>query len=86
LRKGVEQVGDYPFQAGGEDPAQDGIISGMDYDLVLAVTKVLEWVALTGIAIKKSELRPWEIQEVRNSIMSSKKRELDASLAMALDL
>jgi len=51
FRKVIEPVGGYPFQAGGEDPAQDGVTSGMD-NLVLVLTEVLDWVALTGIAIK----------------------------------
>ena len=51
-RKGVEPVGGYPPQVEGEDAAQDGVISEMDHHLVLILMEVLNWIVLTGVAIK----------------------------------
>ena len=48
----VEPIGGYPFEAEGEDPAQDGVVSGIDHHLVLIFAEVLDRVALIGVAIK----------------------------------
>ena len=52
LQNVVEPVEGYPFQVGGEDPAQHGVASEIDHHLVLILIEVLDWVALIRIAIK----------------------------------
>ena len=42
----------YSLQVGGGDPAQDVVISCMDYHFVLILTEVLDRVAMTGVAVK----------------------------------
>ena len=49
---GRKPIGGYFLQAGGEDQAQDEVISGMDHHLVLILAEVLDRVALIGVAIK----------------------------------
>jgi len=52
LRKRVEPISGYSLQAGGEDPAQDGVVSAMDHYLVLILTEMLDQITLIGVAIK----------------------------------
>ena len=49
---GRKPIGGYSLQAGGEDQAQDEVISGMDHHLVLILAEVLGRITLTGVAIK----------------------------------
>jgi len=52
LQKKVEPIGDYFLQTGGENSAQDGVVSGMDHHLVLILAEVLDQVTLIGVIIK----------------------------------
>ena len=46
-----------PLQDGGEDSAQDEVISRVDHHLVLILAKVLNRIALTGVIIKGQNLK-----------------------------
>jgi len=51
-QKRVEPIRCYFLQARGKTPAQNGVVSGIDHDLVLIVTEVLDRVALTEVTSK----------------------------------
>jgi len=48
----VESVRNQSLQTGGEDPAEDGVASGIYHRLVLIMAEMLDRIALTGVAIK----------------------------------
>ena len=61
-RKRVELIESYSVQTGGEDPAQDGVASGIDHHLVLILAEMLNRIALVGVAVKG-----WIMNFLRNS-------------------
>jgi len=51
-RKRVEPVGGDPLEAGGEHPAHEEFIVGVDHHLVLVVLKMLDGVYCSGVEVK----------------------------------
>ena len=51
-RKRVEPVESYSLKIGGEDPAQDVIVSGIDHHIVRILAEMLDRITQTGVAVK----------------------------------